>query len=209
MARYIKRSSDGEVIDLENAEANQADITANAKRVIVTDGTNNIAVDSIDSSIGTITSAHIKVHQGNFYNISKLFENVADDSNAEILLKVGSNKKLHFTTIVTVGGTSHVYLYESPTVSDNGTQLAIYNMNRSSSNTSDATAYYSPTVASAGTELSSVLAEGGTGPKAIGSQARNDGEWILEKSTDYLIRVTNKSGAVNDISIEIAFYESD
>ncbi len=152
MARFIKRS-DGKTIDLENEEANQADITAKAKRVIITDGTSSSIVDSIDSGLNIIKTAHQKVHDGNFYNTSKLFENVADDSSVDVLVKVGSNKKLHFTTVITVSGESFVYFYENPTISDNGTAMNIVNMNRGSSNTSDANIYYSPTVTSVGTSV--------------------------------------------------------
>lgn len=164
-------------------------------------------VDEITPSLTSITVPHNRVHVGDMYSVSHLFADVASAANADILVKVGSNKELHFMFSVGAGAEATIYFYESPTITDNGTEIVIYNMKRDSSNTSDANVYYAPTVGAVGTQICVGLAPGATKPNDVGGNIRHDTEWDLEEDTDYLIRVTNNGAGAENIAIQLEWYE--
>lgn len=56
MSRFIKRDSDGSTIDLEKQEAEHADLTANSKRVILTDSSGNIIQSTVSTNNSTTTT---------------------------------------------------------------------------------------------------------------------------------------------------------
>ena len=74
-------------------------------------------------------------HVGNMYSASHLFLAVGAAASVDLLIKVGSNKELHFICAAGAGAEALVYFYENPTITANGTAVTIYNMNRCSSNT--------------------------------------------------------------------------
>ena len=164
-------------------------------------------VDEITPSLTAITVPHNRVHVGDMYSASHLFADVAAAANADILVKVGSNKRLHFMFSVGAGAESSVYFYEIPTITANGTEVAIYNMNRTSSNTSDVNVYYTPTVGAVGTQICVGLLPGALKKKDVGGNIRSDTEWILNYDIDYLIRVTNNGDGAENIGIQLEWYE--
>lgn len=147
------------------------------------------------------------VHLGKAYSISHIFENIAKDTERLILVKVGDTLPLHPIIVVNFGGQAFVYLYENPTIVTNGTPLAIYNLNRTSSNTADSQVFYGATVSAYGTlQLSSVFLPAGAGVRSVGGTIESP-HYVWAKETDYLIRIINKSDATQNGSIEIYFYE--
>jgi hypothetical protein len=159
-----------------------------------------------------IDSVHAKVHSGLAYSVSHSFTSVADTTSVDVLITVGSNKYLHSGITITATGTSSVSLYSGATVSANGTALTAYNLNRASANTTDASWYYTPTVTGTGTALAITLIPGGEKNQAVGGSAgalSRGAEWILNKSTNYLIRVTNNSGSSATINVGVMYYEAN
>lgn len=173
------------------------------------DGTDINNIDSKRNGQVSITTPHDAVHDGIMFEISHIFANVASGGgNADILIVNGSSKELHTTIHVVSGAEASMYMYESPTVTAVGTQLAINDMNRTTRNSPvSTTAYHTPTIGAVGTLLSESLIEGGTAGRAIGGQVRWGTEWILRKSTNYLIRITNNTQNTANMSIQIEFYE--
>ena len=164
-------------------------------------------IDKISQGAYIISDLHYRTHQGKVFETCNIFAGVADDANADILIKVGANKELHFVVAAASGGDSYFYLYETPTTSANGTSLAIINRDRDSAITSDATAFHTPTVSDVGTKLNCELVPGGTKNQAAGGITGTFAEWNLKVNTNYLIRLTNKAGVAKDISITPLWYE--
>lgn len=150
---------------------------------------------------------HQEVHLGNTYLVTRLADDVADDANFDIHIINGSAKLLHIVASATVEGLSWGYIYEGTTYSAPGTAMTIYNLNRSSNNTSSASAKHTPTVNSLGTKIFEILINGGTGPRSAGGALRVTTELVLDVSGDYLFRITNKAGAAKDISMLLQWYE--
>ena len=159
-----------------------------------------------------IDVAHNNVHKGKFYTACNIFNSVANTSSAEVLIQVGSNKKLHFVKNCAAGGDAEVFLFEGTTFSAAGTSITAYNLNRSSSSTTDATITHTPTLTADGTQINCGFIPGGGIFGAGGSNGgpiRSGTEIVLDVNTDYLIRLTNTSGGAQDMSIEVGYYESD
>ena len=81
-------------------------------------------------------------------------------------------------------------------------------MNRTSVRTAVTTAFRDPTIAG-GTLLFNILIPGGTGGySAGGSGAVIVGtEWILAANQDYAIRLTNRAGTAQPMSLAAQWYE--
>ena len=178
-----------------------------AQQVQITDNSTSATVDSKVKAVKTIETEHAEIHEGETYICSHFYSLVADDANADLRIKLGSNKELHITITVAVAGDGEIFLYEDTTYTVAGTNIPIYNRDRTSSNVTDATCRYTPTVNVLGTELFHGHAPGGTKKEAIGSVRRTAQEWIFKKSGDYLVRFTNRSGGAVDASIEVEYYE--
>lgn len=163
-------------------------------------------VDTWSGGLLTIDTLHYRTHYGDTYEASNIFNGVADDGTAEMLLQVGSAFPPHIIFNVAVSGNAEVHLFEGTTFSGAGTSLAALNKNRFSSKTPDTTFTHTPTTTGDGTQLTSHFVPGGT---LLGSGAHNgiEFEWVLNTDTDYLFRVTNVSGLPSSISITAIFYE--
>jgi len=178
-----------------------------AQQVEVTDNATRSGVDSKVKAFKSIETEHAEIHEGETYICSHYYPLVADDANADLRITLGSNKELHITITVAVAGDGEILFYEGTNYNVAGTNVLIYNRDRTSSNTSNATCRYTPTVNVLGTELFHGYALGGTKKEAIGSVRRTSQEWIFKKSEDYLVRFTNRSGGAIDVSIEVEWYE--
>ena len=178
-----------------------------AQQVEITDNATSVSVDSKVRAFKTIETEHSEIHEGETYVCSHFYPLVADDANADLRITLGSKKELHITITIAVAGNGETLLYEGTTYTVAGTNVAIYNRDRTSSNTTDATCRYTPTANVLGTELFHGYAPGGEKKEAIGSVRRTAQEWIFKKSEDYLVRFTNRSGAAIDVSIEVEWYE--
>ncbi len=178
-----------------------------AQQVEITDNSTRSGVDARVKAAKTIETEHAEIHEGETYVSSHFYSQVADDANADLRITLGSDKELHITITVAVAGDGEILIYEGTTYTVAGTVVAIYNRDRTSSNSSDAGCRYTPTVNVLGTELFHGYAPGGTKKEAIGSVRRTSQEWIFKKSEDYLVRFTNRSGGAIDVSIEVEWYE--
>lgn len=187
------KSTDGVVFGAKLLETDSG-------RSYVYDGTSWINFDPVN-----IPWSHHRIHMGKTFYISHLFEAVADDANADIILTVGA-VELHMIFSIAAEGSSHGFLTEGPDFSV-GSTLTPRNADRDEGDGGAPTAVHTPTV----TDVQAVLIEeyipGGSGGNASGGAAEWEREWNLLPTEDYLFRVTNKSGGTADISIIIQAYE--
>lgn len=165
-------------------------------------------IDQKSNSLVQMEAEHTKTHQGRMFRTCGLFSGVPDGGTADFLIKVGSNQELHTKIGVAAGGNSLIYLREGVTTSDDGTSVAAYNMDRTSSLITDASFFQTPTLTSTGTPLcGEFLTGGGDRFTRVGSRIRDNNEWILAKSTNYDVLVTNNSGATSTIEVLMEYYE--
>jgi len=168
---------------------------------------NKAEVDEITPSLTSIDVPHNRVHVGDMYSVCHLFTSVGAAASVDLLIRVGANKDLHFLFSVSAGAEAYVRFYEEPTITTNGTAITIFNMNRCSSNTSDATAYHTPTLGAVGNQICVDLIPGAIKNKDVGGTIRHDTEWILDENKDYVIRVTNNGQSAEPVAIQCEWYE--
>lgn len=166
-------------------------------------------IEDLSRALVVIQTEHAHLHNGEMYEASILLSEagaIADNANADMLIQLTT--PAHTIIGAACGGDAEVFVYENPTFSAAGTALTAYNKNRISSNTSSAVVTHTPTITVVGTKLFERFMPGG---KAAVAQGISDGSYgherILKGGNDYLIRVTNRAGTAQAISINLEFYE--
>lgn len=107
-----------------------------------------------------------------------------------------------------VGGDSLIQFYEDSTFSDNGTPAPVLNRNRISRDLSFTTEVFgNPVETLLGTVLFDGFVAGGVKKDAVGADVIQSLQWILEPEFNYYLKVTNKAGQVEPISLEITLSE--
>ena len=131
---------------------------------------------------------------------------LADDASVDFLVRVGSCH-VHATARVAVAGNCELLMYEGPTNTNVGAGMAAICKNRDTPGPTEVLTYSGPTITNAGTLLFHWFVPGGT-KKDVG-QSWGEAEWILAPDTDYLLRVTNRSGGAIQFSFSIAWSEHE
>ena len=179
--------------------------------VLVAGGTVNLGeTDEVTGAAVVISIPHHEVHEGEMFEISyKSAEggDIADNGTIAFLLRTGA-KYDHLVFGGNAGGDAEVEFLEAVGVVAEGTAMAEQNMNRTSVRTAVTTAFRDPTIAG-GTLLFNVLIPGGTGGNSAGGSGavRVGTEWILAANQDYAIRLTNRAGNAQPMSLAAQWYE--
>lgn len=146
-----------------------------------------------------------KLDSGEIFFGSDIVLAVADTNDQEYLIKVGADP-IGIVISETVEGKCDARVFEGPTTTANGTAVSLVDCNRTTANTPNTTFFRDPTVTADGTEIAEVLLQSGEKEKSVTSSSAR-GRSILAANTDYLIRITNRSGGNTDIGTVIEFTE--
>lgn len=160
--------------------------------------------------IGSLLSPepHKKIHQGTMYSCSRIEPAVADGSSLDVIMSNPSGVYPHLVFSIGTFGNAKFQLYEGPTFDADGTSLTIFNHKRYSANTFTGTVTYGNTVSNVGTLIQDAILPGGEKAHAIGTSDSFQDEWCLKNNEDYLLRLTNLSGAASDLHMALMFYTS-
>lgn len=165
--------------------------------------------DDISGGVIVVDFAHHEVHEGHMYQSSfKSAEgaDIADNGTIRVVLTTGTRYN-HTTFIITGGGDTEIGFYEG-TVFTGGTPLSANSMNRNGTMTPVTAVKHTPTVSNVGTRIHNSLEPGGTGGAFTpGGSARADTEWILKRSTNYMVEGINRAGSSQPMSIIVQWYE--
>lgn len=148
---------------------------------------------------------HYRIHEGQTFSSGFEGAAVADDGALDLLLT--TDEIAHMTWAAYGTGTSEYAVYEDAEVSAVGAALTEVNLNRNSPLTASMVATSGPTVTSVGTKLFGGFF-GGLGGGGEGLGRSDGGELVLKPSTIYLLRITNRSGGAQDMSVRASWYES-
>ncbi len=173
--------------------------------------------DQWTGAVNVISEEHKIIHDGHGYVCSTLTTGILNGATAERLIRVPAGVSPHlrkFTTAITSAPCT-IELFEGATITAPGTLVDTFNANRNSTNTASTLIYANPTISADGTRIDVVLLPeiatgggGGPGGGTGGSQGPDVGEeWILKPATDYIIRLTNNSGASCDANCHMFWYE--
>lgn len=167
----------------------------------------DLLIDEKTGALATLDVIHHEVHEAEMY-IGEYSASVLNGASLNIRLLTSTGGS-HTTFEINVGGQSLLYIYEAATISG-GTTLAVYNMNRQDTpGPQPFQMWHTPIVMATGTTalVNGRLLAGGTSPTTrVGTGSRPGLEWILKVSTEYLIRVTNNSGATIVVNVVVNGY---
>ena len=168
----------------------------------------DLHIDAETRGLVVVSHYETDLHQSERFHVCYLQPHgseLADDAAHDFLIRVGS-LDAHANILLAVGGDCDASLYEETTVSANGNVLISRSMNRRTLGTAETVMYEGPTVTLAGTELTCVFVPGGS-KKALSGGTGNTTEWILERNTNYMVRITNRSGAAIQLSVGLCWSE--
>jgi len=131
------------------------------------------------------------IFDGDAYFYSRL-HNLLNNGVLDIRINITSVQAAVALNLQYAGDTS-IELYEGTTFNVGGDVQTLFNMKRSSANTSTVTVTTDAVVNALGTLMSELFANGGTKNQALPGGGTTTGP-ILKTSTDYLLRLTNLSG---------------
>ena len=164
--------------------------------------------DPYSGCLGSIDSAHLRVHKGQAYTASYYDAALADTTSISILFTTDSTTYPHIITSVSSSGNASVLFYEGATTSNDGTAVVTINRNRNSSNVNGLTVTHTPTVTTNGTLIYEDYIPAGEKSKATGGSDGWGDELVLKPSTKYLLVLTNDSGASAIVSVSAGWYEN-
>lgn len=171
--------------------------------------------DPFAHALTVINETHRLSHDGMVFSYTHKFLTVVNGATARMILAPGAAQHPHINQMrITVGaGDIDIVAYENPTVTSYGTTVpngGKPNVNRSSTNLAELAIYENVTVSAQGSSLHRTwIPPTGTGQgNTFGVLNVTAGEeWILKPGDEYLIEVTNNSGATIDMALDMLWYE--
>ena len=188
-------------------------VASGLSQIMVADEDGHIAGISIRHlALVTMDTMHREAHLGEMRVANCCKSGLGDGANLDMLVVVGSGLEAHTTFNAQAGGDACLHLFENVTVSSNGLEVTVHDMNRITSGQPETKVYCGPVVTSTYTELYQGLLPGGAGNKTAGGQLVEGTEWGLNGisgSINYLLRLVNIAGAAKPANLGLAFSEED
>lgn len=166
-------------------------------------------------AVTIIEEMHRLTHDGMVFHTSGKVTGMVDSNVDDFLIVTAAGNFPHFQRLRFFFGRGDIdiQVYDGTAVSANGSELTnVFNTNRNSANVPDMKLYTGPTVTGVGTLMHTSwivptpVSVGAS--KSVGIVGETNGEeWVLAPSTNYLIRITNNSGATVSYAYEALWYE--
>lgn len=177
--------------------------------VRIVDSAGNVYEDAIPSRcMPTIEIDHFFTHAGATFSCSGNGV-VTSLSSKYYHIKTGANvvHLIHYDFVSTLAN-ADVILFENPTITDDGTPMAVHNKNRISGKTPTVQSFIDPTVTGGGegTELEHDKMVGG---KQSGGATFDEGgyEWVLKANSSYLLKYINNANQDDVTTHKFVFLE--
>jgi len=141
-----------------------------------------------------IDFAHHAVHHGFLFTVSDFDTDIDIAAPKYWLFRTpNTNKRIHIIFDVGVSGGVQVDLYESPTITADGTAITPFNNDFNRNDVSVLLVFKDPTVTADGT-LKTSTRIGASGPgnsDKVGGNLRPGSEYILKQNTNYILKITS------------------
>jgi len=175
--------------------------------VIIGDGTSDI---EIDPDIGGLLVTPIErdlVRDGVVFSTFHTFGAVAAATSKWIHIKLPATHRANMRWRFMSEAKIDYYVYENPTLTNDGTAISVFDMNRSTANTSNVLAYHTPTISNVGTMIDNGMI-GTSGFLAdSGGSVSQMADWIFKADESYLVGANNNDAAAKDIVIQLVWAE--
>ena len=176
-------------------------------KVHVTDGTTDVYVEPSSQAIQVSRAIHYRVMNSNQWVVSHTFNDVAAATAVYLHIKVDAVANAHISFVISTESKVTYNFWENPTLTDDGTAMNEWSVNRETTTASHTNFFYTPTITVPGTKLETGLCgAAGKFEDAPGS-ATSTGYWLLKKSESYLIQAVNQDAAAKDINIIVSWHE--
>lgn len=179
-------------------------------QVSLNDGNGTPILADLSGGIPVITEFQSAVHNGESFCYSANQIGLTNTSTVVLLGRTGA-KQVHFDgfSVRASQAPFRIQFYEAPTVSNAGTILTSRRRNRSNANTSLMAIYQTPTYSASGILLDDdLIVETSQGNNQNSGGGSVDDGWVLKANTDYLIVMTNLSGATINWSAKFTWHEA-
>lgn len=162
-----------------------------------------------------IDSLHRQVHDGMVFNYTHKFLTMVNGATVKLVFAPPARCWPHMNRmLLNVGkGDIDIVWYKNPTITDYGTTVPAGgkpNTNQNSSNVANLAIHEEVTTSADGTSIHRTwIPPTGTGVgSTVGVMNVGAGEeWMLTPGVEYLMAVTNGSGATIDMSLDVLWYE--
>jgi hypothetical protein len=165
-------------------------------------------VSGSENPMPTEDVSYLRLTEGRVFGVG-VVKDFADPLLAAASIDIGIAFPAGVTPVVTFSGLcagdAIGFLYEGSTLSG-GTAYTPINLNRSSTNTSQAAVTIQPTVTALGNLVLKQILIGGSGKKAGGGEV-GASSLILKPLTSYLVRLTNANGTDHAAEMLIEWLE--
>ena len=137
-------------------------------------------------------------HTGRLFTSFYMMEHgseLANDDFVDLMITAPSTGIMHWSAATDLGGDAEIEFWERGTAITGGTAVVAFNRNRNSLLSALSTIKSNPALTgSTGTIITEHFSPGGRGPQAQGSE-QTLGLWELKPSTNYIVRLYNRSGS--------------
>lgn len=179
-------------------------------KVSLTDVNGDDIVADPTGGVAVISELQAAIHRGDAYSFD--VDGTVGIETSLYFVGIIGDKQVHFDnmSINIEKGDIRLWIYESPTLTDNGTPQTPVNMNFASGNTSSLSLYSDPTITDNGTKKVSIffpLTGGGanTSPAEGGIASGR----VLKANTTYLFRLENLDNSACSFGIDFVWHDSD
>ena len=183
------------------------DATARPIFVRITDGTTDATVDPDLGALLTVPIEHNLIHDGVVFACFHSFLLVPSATSRWLHVKVPATHYAHMRFRFMSEAKIDYYVYENPTLTNDGTALTEFDINRVTANASNVDVFHTPTITGAGTMIDNGMI-GTTGFLSdTGGSVSPMRDWVFKASESYLIGANNNDAAAKDIVIQLSWYE--
>lgn len=159
-------------------------------------------------ALAVIDAFHKKIHEGKAFLASYKSPDaspIAD--NGTIVFYIAPDREIHLFFTAAAGGDAEIEVLDGPTITG-GSTLSAFNLNRNHSDDAGIVLKRDPTVNADGTRIVDALLPGGTGGNAQGGLLglRPGTEIELNEDRVYAVRLTNRAGNAQPMSLAIEYY---
>ena len=177
--------------------------------VIVGDGTNDIEVDPDIGGLLVTPIEHNLVHDGVVFSCFHSFLLTASATSKWLHVKVPATHTCHIRWRFMSEAKIDYYVYENPTLTNDGTALTEFDLNRVTANASNIDVFHTPTITNVGTMIDNGMIGTSGFIFDSGGSVSNMEDWIFKPSESYLIGANNNDAAAKDIVIQLIWHEKE
>jgi len=175
--------------------------------VIISDGTNSVEVDPDIGGLIVTPVEHSLVDQGVMFSCFYSFLLVAAATSKWLHIKIPATHSCHMRFRFMSEAKIDYYVYEDPTLTNDGTALVEFDMNRVTANASNVEVFHTPTITNVGTMIDNGMIGTSGWLGDTGGSVSAMANWKFKPSESYLIGANNNDAAAKDIVIQLTWHE--